>query len=201
MPAEQRKEKKKAKGMFQKLAENDTYRKIVLVAGIAGIILIVLSENFRSCGAQPSASSSSSPAKAVLTAEEYEKQMEEKLSGIISQIDGAGNVKVMVTLEQTSQDIYATQEKTNDQQTSENAASGAGRQETNNTDETSYLLVKDSDGSERALQVTEIQPVIKGVVVVCDGGGDPSVQQEITDVVTTAMHITSVRVCVIKAKK
>lgn len=187
--------------MFQKLAENDTYRKIVLVAGIAGIILIFLSENFRSCGAQPSASSSSSPAKAVLTAEEYEKQMEEKLSGIISQIDGAGNVKVMVTLEQTSQDVYATQKKTNDQQTSENAASGVGRQGTNNTDETSYLLVKDSDGSERALQVTEIQPVIKGVVVVCDGGGDPSVQQEITDVVTTAMHITSVRVCVIRAKK
>jgi stage III sporulation protein AG len=106
----------------------------------------------------------------------------------------------MVTLEQTTRDVYATQKKTSNQETSESGESGTGKQEKNDSDETTYLLVKDENGSEKTVQVTEIQPVVKGVVVVCDGGGTPKVQQDITDAVTTALHITSVRVCVIKAK-
>ena len=47
--------------------------------------------------------------------------------------------------------------------------------------------------------MTEVQPVVKGVVVVCDGGDDPVVQQRVIDAVTTALDITSVRVCVVKA--
>lgn len=191
----------KTKGLFQRLAENDTYRKIIIGAGLLGIVFILISGNLKSCDSQASAKTSpSSSTKKVLTAEEYEKQMENSLANIISQIEGAGSVRVMVTLEQTSKDVYATQEKSNDQQTNENAESGTGKNETNNSNETTYLLVKDADGSEKAVQVTEIQPVVKGVVVVCDGGGDPKVQQNITDAVTTALHITSVRVCVIKAK-
>ncbi|MCI1955495.1 MAG: stage III sporulation protein AG [Oscillospiraceae bacterium] len=188
------------KGLFQKLAENDTYRKIILGAGLLGIALILLSGNLKSCDSQTAPTASSPSSRTVLTAEEYEKQMENSLSGIISQIDGVGNARVMVTLEQTSKSVYATQEKKSGQQTDEKAESGVGKNETNNSDETTYLLVKDADGSEKALQVTEVQPVVKGVVVVCDGGGDPKVQQNITDAVTTALHITSVRVCVIKAK-
>ena len=60
--------------------------------------------------------------------------------------------------------------------------------------------MKDADGAQKALKVTEVQPIIKGVVVVCDGGDDPTVQQNVVSAVTTALDITSVRVCVIKAK-
>jgi stage III sporulation protein AG len=187
------------KGMFQKLAENEKYRKIVVTAGILGIVLILLSGNLQSCGGKQSSQTASSRSSG-LSAENYEKQLETNLTEIISQIRGTGNVRVMVTLEQTTQYVYATEEKKSDQQTDEKAESGTGKKESNNSDETTYLLVKDADGSERALHVTEIQPVVKGVVVVCDGGDDPQVQQDVTDAVTTALHITSVRVCVIKAK-
>lgn len=201
MAVERNGDSEKVKGLFQKLAENDTYRKIIIGAGLLGIVLILLSGYLKSCDSQAgTAATSSTSSHTVVTAEEYEKQLENNLSSIISQIDGAGNARVMVTLEQTSKSVYATQEKTSDQQTDEKAESGTGKNETDNSDETTYLLVKDADGSEKAVKVTEIQPVVKGVVVVCDGGGDPKVQQDITDAVTTALHITSVRVCVIKAK-
>ena len=193
--------KVKKKGMFQKLAENDTYRKIVVGAGVVGIFLIVISGSLKGCSAQaPAVSPVSSQQRTEITAEEYEKQLENKLSDMISRIDGAGNVHVLVTLDQTEKDVYATEEKKSDEGTSEAGESGAGKQETNNSDETTYLVIKNENGSERALRLTEIQPVVRGVVVVCDGGGDVGVQQEITDAVTTALHITSVRVCVIKAK-
>jgi stage III sporulation protein AG len=201
MAAEPGKMEQEKKSLFQRLAENDTYRKIIVGAGLLGIFLIVISGSFKGCSAQtPSSSSASSQQKTTLTADEYTRQLENSLSNIISQIDGVGNVHIMITLEQTAESVYAKDQKTSDEGTSETDENGTGRQETNKSNETTYLVIKDENGSERVLELTEIQPLIRGVVVVCDGGGDARVQKEVTDAVTTALHITSVRVCVIKAK-
>jgi stage III sporulation protein AG len=190
-----------AKDLFQKIAANDTYRKIALAAGAAGIFLIVISGSLSGFGSQDKAKTSeSSAAETVLTAEAYESQVEEKLTNLLSHSAGAGNVRVLVTVEQTAKKVYATEGKSSGQQSNESAESGAERQETAKSSETEYLLVKDANGAERALPVTEMQPVIRGVVVVCDGGGDPQVQKSITDAVTTALQVTSVRVCVVKSK-
>ena len=187
-------------GLFQRLAENEKYRKIIVVAGLAGIALILISGNLKSCDGSPSAQTQPVSSQPAATAEQYEKSLEEDLTAIIAQISGVGNVKVLVTLDKTAEYVYATEDKQSRQQTSESDGSQTGKSEDDYSDETNYLLIKNSDGSEQALRVTEIQPLVKGVVVVCDGGGDPSVQQSVTDAVTTALHITSVRVCVIKAK-
>lgn len=187
-------------GLFQKLAENEKYRKIIVFAGLAGIVLILISGNLKSCDSSQPRQLQPVSSQSAVTAEQYEKSLEADLTGIISQISGVGNAKVLVTLDKTAQYVYATEEKQSRQQTSEKADSQAGKSEEDYSDETTYLLVKNSDGSEQALRVTEIQPLVKGVVVVCDGGDDPGVQQSVTDAVTTALHITSVRVCVIKAK-
>ena len=67
---------------------------------------------------------------------------------------------------------------------------------TSGTSEVSYITVRDANGSERALAVTEVQPTVKGVVVVCPGGEEPVVQQRIISAVTTALDISSKRVFV-----
>ena len=71
------------------------------------------------------------------------------------------------------------------------------RAQSSDDSETSYILVKESDGSQKALAVTEISPEIRGVVVVCGGSSDPELQQKIIDAVTTALQISSARVCVV----
>jgi stage III sporulation protein AG len=193
--------KDQRKSAFQRLAENDTYRKIAVGGGILGIFLIALSGSLKGCSTQTSTTSTSSASTvSAITAESYEKVLEDKLASIISQINGAGNVRVMVTLEQTTKDVYATEDKTDDQEKDDNTESGSGKKEKSNSKEQKYLVIKDENGAEKVVQVTEIQPIVKGVVVVCDGGGDLKVQQDITTAVTTALNITSVRVCVIKAK-
>lgn len=50
----------------------------------------------------------------------------------------------------------------------------------------------------QGLLVTELQPTVKGVVIVCEGGDQPLVQQRVTDAVTIALNISSKRVCVTK---
>lgn len=184
MAVEKKTEKKNK--TVNKLLENEKYRKIVIFAGLAGIALIFISSLIPSGN-----KTSTSKSVQKVTAQEYETSLENNLTEIISQIDGAGNAKVMITLEQTEENVYATEDKKSGQ---------TAKDQSEESSEKTYLLVKNDDGSESALAVTQIQPVVKGVVVVCDGGGDPVVKQNIINAVTTALHVTSVRVCVLKAK-
>lgn len=45
----------------------------------------------------------------------------------------------------------------------------------------------------------EIEPVIRGVVVVCQGGDDPVVVERVLSAVTKALNISSAKVCVTKS--
>lgn len=107
---------------------------------------------------------------------------------------------MLVTLERNTEYVYATEEKTTNQNHEDKSSGTTTKNEINGSEEKKYILVKDADGSQKAIPVTEVQPIIKGVVVVCDGGDNPAVQQNIINAVTTALDITSVRVCVLKAK-
>lgn len=196
MKGEEKEGKARGRGLLNKLAENENYRKIIIGAGLLGIALIFLSGFLKGGGTSEPNAASSKPA---YSAEEYEARLESELRGLIMKIRGVGDASVMVTLEQTEQSVYAKQEK-NSGQTTEDKSSGTARNEKDNSNETSYIIVRDADGSEKAVAVTEIQPLVKGVVVVCDGADDPTVQQNVVDAVTTALDITSVRVCVIRAK-
>lgn len=188
----------KGAGILQKLAENNNIRKIIIAAGLLGIALIFLS----SCltGGESGKTGEKTFSKPASGAYDYEERLENELTALLTKIQGVGNASVMVTLDRTVQNVYATEEKKNGQTTEEKTDGDSTRNEVDSSNETSYTIIRNSDGSEQALAVTEIQPEVKGVVVVCDGGDCPEVEQNIIDAVTTALHITSVRVCVIKAK-
>lgn len=189
-------EKEGKKTLFDKLAGNESYRNIIIIACVVGIAFIFLSGYFKP---NPTTASTVS-SKPTVTAEEYASQLEGSLTGIVTQIQGVGGAKVLVTLEKSTEYVYATEEKRSNQTTEDKSGDSTTKNEANDNTETKYLLVKDADGAQKALAVTEVQPIIKGVVVVCDGGDNPAVQQSIITAVTTALDISSVRVCVIKAK-
>lgn len=130
-----------------------------------------------------------------ISAEQYTKALETSLTDIVSSIDGAGATKVLITLENGVEMKYATDEKKNAEETQEKSSETTRTQQSGDS-EIKYITVRDADGTERALAITEIQPTVKGVVVVCAGGEDPVVQQRILNAVTTALNISSKRVCV-----
>lgn len=173
---------------------NEKNKTIIVVIGILAIIFIFLSNYF---------TNTNTPAQHENiidknTSLEYSRQLEKDLSGIISGIEGAGECKVMVTLENGIETKYATQGKTNSELvTQENGNSSTQTKQSGDT-QTEYIIIKNSDGTQQALQITEIEPTVKGVVVVCSGGENPTVQQRIISAVTTALNISSKKVCVTK---
>jgi stage III sporulation protein AG len=181
-------------GLFQKLAQSDNARKLILVIGAAGILLILLSSLFGGKSAQTKAKqadTSASSASAEQSSSDYAAQLEASLTDVIRRIQGAGEPHVLVTLEEGAAQVYATEEKRSTQQDT-----GSGGQNADTT-ENSYLIVKDADGSEHALEVTQRQPKVQGVVVTCPGASQPSVQQAVIDAVSTAAGISSAKVCVV----
>lgn len=163
-------------------------RKLLLIVGAVGIGLIFLSDLIPN---RPESDGMAS-GKEVIHTEQYTEKMEERLSNLIESVAGAGNCRVMVTLENGTEYRYAQEEKS-DQYVKENEQAAQTEEEANS--EKTYVILDTSDGKQ-ALIITEIQPAIRGVVVVCQGAGDARVQQRVIDVVTTALGISSAKVCV-----
>ena len=177
--------------LFQELLEKYTDKKatgLLIFIGLLGIILISGDEIFQTHNIAEVDSVSSA---------EYKYQLEEELTDILSSINGAGTVKVMITLESGQENIYAWQEKT----TTDRQSSADKTQRTSEKHMFENEIVLIDDGSQKkALVEKTVEPVVKGVIVVSSGADDISVVSDITNAVSVALNITSNRICVIKMK-
>ena len=156
-------------------------RRILLAVGVAGILLIAASELLP----RRSTPQEEPTDTATLSASQVEQALEERITALLSRTEGVGQCQVMVTLEHGAQFVYATDQST---------TATAGEQ----TSGSEKTLVVETDAGPVGLLVTEVQPAVKGVAVICDGGGDPAVQERVSALVTAALDISARRVCVAK---
>lgn len=106
---------------------------------------------------------------------EYTNYLENKLSNVLSKVSGAGQVDVIITLENGFSYEYATDTETK--------TVVSGGTETTVTTETVILV------SNEPVVVKEIYPSIKGVVVVADGANDVTVKLDIISAVETVLEV------------
>lgn len=184
--------KQTVKGGIQKICRSDRGRKIIIILGVAGIALIFISNLFD--GGAADDGGTVPDIQVGYSLQEYTGQMEKRLSEIISQIDGAGNAQVFLTVESTSESVYAADRKENNAHKNNN-----GTSEDESSLETNYITVKLSDGTQQVIKVKEIEPQIRGVIVVCSGGGNSVVQERIMQAVKTVFNISSAKVCILKS--
>lgn len=164
--------------------------RLAVIVGLIAILLILASEY------RPAKTDSSVPAaEAELSSQEYAQQLERRLEDIISSVEGAGRTKVMVTLKNGSEYVYASADKTSTDTSQSIGSSGQQSSGSRENTENSYIIIEDRDG-KHALVRTELAPTVSGVVVICEGAGDPAVKARIEEVVTTALGISPKRVCI-----
>ena len=157
----------------------DKVVRLLVWVGLIGILLMALSEWLP--GRDRTASVTA------VTEDQVEQALEKRITALLKQVEGVGSCQVMVTLESGSRTVYAADE------TASVGADGSSSVSEN------YLLVE-TEGGPVGLLLTRIQPTVKGVAVVCDGGSDAAVQQRVIQVVSTAFHISQRRVCVVGAR-
>lgn len=86
-------------GKLKEYIKSDKRIKLILVLGIAVILLIAIS----GIGGNKSGTADSASLSEL---SQYEKKLEERLSDILSEIEGVGKLKVMVTLDTSEESEY-----------------------------------------------------------------------------------------------
>lgn len=160
-----------------------------IMLGFVGILLISISELMPE---------KTSDIKISDTYDSYKSDMEKQLVDILSSVNGAGQVKVMITLESGKETVYVQQEKLkkDEEQYRENEDS---KKSVKDSYENEIVMIEE-DNQKKALVEKVMEPVVQGVVVVCSGADDISVVSDITNAVCIALNLSSNRVCVIKMK-
>ena len=178
-------------GIFGKLSP-ELRRRIIIITGVTGLVLIFLSSFIHTDTPEEAAVNDVSVDQTTLS-DDYRKDLERELEDIVSQIDGAGSVSILITMESTTEDIYAVDRKDSESTSvSDSEVTAAQRSEENE-----YVIVRGKDGSENTVLKKQRMPEIRGVLVVCDGGGSNVVCEKITSAVAGALGIPRGKVVVV----
>lgn len=168
-------------------------KKITLIVciGLLGMLLLLASEFIH----LPKKQEAETPSENIQTEYSYAEDLEKRLTNIVSSISGAGKTKVMVTLENGVESVYAADEKQSVERSSGEKAGGVEVNEKSNT-ENEYIILQSNGSRDEGLVIKVIQPKIRGVAIVCEGGDSAYVQQRITQAVTAVLDIGASRVSI-----
>ena len=157
---------------LEKVGSRQNRALLAAAVGVLAMLLILISEFVPEKTEQTASSCDPS-------ASDYQTQLEQRLEKLISQMDGAGKTTVMVTLETGAEAVYALDTQ-------------SGELQSQNT----HVLL--DDGS--ALTETVCLPQVRGVAVLCDGGGDVRVVSRVTEMIGALLNLPANRICVEQRK-
>lgn len=129
---------------------------------------------------------------------DYVSQLENELNIILSKIQSAGRVSVMITLNSSSELIPAKDKSSSNRIIDEKDTEG-GTRITNeiNTDDKVVFQNKEGGGS-LPLVLKEMKPKIQGVIVVADGAKDAKVKLKLSKAVQTVLNVPAYKVTVLE---
>ena len=119
--------------------------------------------------------------------EESTKELEDKLGVILSKINGAGKVEVLLTFFAGEEYVFQTNEDSN---TSTDK----------NEKQVDTVLITDSNRTQTGLVRKTLAPTYRGAVVICEGADNPAVQLAIVDAVADATGLSTNHISVLKMK-
>ena len=114
--------------------------------------------------------------------EEYVSSLEAKLENVLSNIEGAGKVSVAITVSSGFVYEYAYEETNKDSLSSSSTSS-------------SLILVDDEP-----VVVSKVYPVISGVLVVAEGGGNIKVKLDILESIQTLLSVANENITILNGE-
>lgn len=159
----------------------------IIVAVVIMLVAVILYIGI-SLDSKNVSSESSSDTTGYISTLEYCEKLEGKLEDIISQIDGAGNVKVMISVDGSPELLYVSDTDTKTSTTT----SG-----TTTTTSSSPIIIGNS-GNSSGIIMTEKLPNVKGVIVVSSGAGDTKIKLNILNAISTLLDISVDKITILK---
>lgn len=193
-------ENKKRKELFSKISVRKLKKDQILILLLTGVLLVVIAlpsgGTKETTGGERDSGQTEMPVQDSQTG--YTQYLEQKLSDTLSQIEGAGEVMVMVTLKSSAEKVVE-KDQTSDQETVTESDSQGGTRTTKQENQEESTVYAQGDGQDQSPYVSkELSPQIEGVVVVAQGGDQAVVKQNITEAVEALFGIESHKIRIMK---
>ena len=130
----------------------------------------------------------------------YTQEVENRLEALLSSMDGVGEVKVMVTLSSSVEQVVEKDVPYSMDTTKETDSAGGSRDVVNSKQEETTVYVTDQAGNKTPYISKTLEPAIEGVTVVAQGGGNAVVQKNITDVIQALFGVEAHKIKVAQMK-
>lgn len=114
--------------------------------------------------------------------------MEQKLARTLTQINGVGEVSVMLTLRSSALQVLAQDGKTTEKE---------GDSEANIT----TVVVSKGSGYQETVALQQLSPQYQGALVVCSGGDDPNLRLRLTEAVSALTGLGADKISICKSSE
>lgn len=152
--------------------------KYVMLVILIGIVLMLI----------PNVSTDTKePVSETIVHTQTEPETEKRLAIILSRVQGAGAVEVMLSISAGEEIVYQMDSATN-----ENGE--------NSDIKINTVLVSDNNRNEQGLVQQINPPTYLGAIIVCEGADDPAVQLAIVDAVSKITGLGTHHISVLKMK-
>lgn len=131
-------------------------------------------------------------------AQDYEGYLEERTAEALRQVEGVGEVEVMITLSSTGQKVVEKDQQNSSQTTEEADSSGGTRTTEDSSSDRTSVYEQGSDGTQTPYVTKELSPEVEGVVVIADGGDNAVVAQDITEAVQALFGVEAHKIKIMK---
>ena len=157
---------------------------------LLGLLLVLLPGKRTQQAAPQQIEPQSTETEAVSDDQDYRRSTEKQLAAILSKVEGAGRVEVMLTLRYGPAVSYQT-----DFENSSQTGDGV----TTTAKQSTVILHREGAYDEAAVVKTEY-PVFCGALVVSEGADDPTVRLDLMNAVAALLGLGTDKITVVKMK-
>ena len=140
---------------------------ILIILTVVGVLLILLGNTYKK---------DSETVYEKMDSKSYTGELEKKLESFLLNIDGINKADVIITLDNSSEQVYAQNQTTYD-----------------------FLTINTGNG-ESPVYITEIYPIVRGVAISCTNGNSDEVKMKITKLISAYLGISANRIEIVGIK-
>lgn len=182
---------------MQKIKEKKLKRSDWLILVLAGILILIIALPTDTKGKKQAEEAKENISKENNTMEASKDEIEQKLEDILEKIDGAGEVKVMITYQDSGTQVVEKDKNTSENSLEESDSTG-GVRSTKEQQLQESTVYEEADAGNTPFVSKELLPKVEGILIVASGGDNQKVKQNISEAVLALFQVEAHRIKIVK---
>ena len=187
----------KMQDFMQKIKEKKLKRSDWLILVLAGILILIIALPTDTKEKKQAEDAKENISKENNTMEASKDEIERKLEDILEKIDGAGDVKVMITYQDSGTQVVEKDKNTSENSLEESDSTG-GVRSTKEQQLQESTVYEEADAGNTPFVSKELLPKVEGILIVASGGDNQKVKQNISDAVLALFQVEAHRIKIVK---